>query len=64
MRQESLILIEMKQPIVINKTDVATINELFAYEDAFKLYLPTNLEVYFNKEFMKDFEKNKNLIKK
>ncbi len=54
----------MKKPIIINKTSLETINKLLEYEDAFNLYLPTNLEVYFNEEFIKDFEKNKSLIKK
>ena len=54
----------MKKPIIINKTDVETIAKLHNYEEAFNLYLPTNLEVYFNEEFIKDFEKNKSLIKK
>ena len=55
---------KIKNPIVINKTNVETINKLFEYEDAFRLYLPTNLEVYFTEEFTKDFEKNKSLLKK
>ena len=54
----------MKKAVVINKSDLETIDKLFSYEELFKLYLPSQLEVYFAQEFIKDFEKNISLVKK
>ena len=53
----------MKKPVIINKTDMDTINKLEEYERAL-LPLPCNLELYFSKEILKDLEKNKCLFKK